>query len=378
MSDRIMVTSSFDEAEPVWRRLERDGNCYAFQTYDWCCNWFNLVGAPRGLTLCIVVLENDAGPVLLLPLAVESRTLHTALVFLGDELADYHAPLLARDFAHSDTARDFEATWRRVCAALPTYDVVAFERLPERVGSQPNPFMTLATLSVRPHAARAYCATLSDSLDDFLRRRRKSRSLQTDRRKARKLEAVGRVEFVVAETPAQIGPLLEAMIEQKSRSYAELGVANPFAVPGCIDFITRMTFEHSDAVRLFALTLDDEPIATLWGALHAGRYYHLFPTYALGAHTAHSPGNALLNRVFGWCIDHDIREYDFTVGDEEYKQHWCEQQLQLFDADLAATLRGRPFALFSLARAHIKRLIKDTPALYSGAKRVRRLLRGAT
>lgn len=372
MESRVTVFSAFDAARPAWQRLERDGDCYAFQTYAWSSNWFELVGAAKGLTPCIALIESaDGKPLMLSPLAIEPRRLHTALVWIGDVLADYLGPLLGPDWADSNAAKNFSTTWQRIRDALPPHDVVSFEKQPAIIGHQPNPFITLPT---QPHPSRAHFATLGDSLDDFLRQRRKARSLQSDRRKERRLAEQGQLEFVVAETPSQIAPLLKAMIEQKTRSYAELGVTNPFTEPGCVEFITRMTVEYPGMVRLFALTLDDKPIATLWGPLNGRRYFHLFPTYARDGYTAYSPGNILLKRVFGWCIDNGIDTYDFTVGDEGYKNHWCQHELMLFDNDQAVTLRGKPFALIHRARTALKRYIKESPALFAAAKRVRRML----
>ncbi|MDH3715736.1 MAG: GNAT family N-acetyltransferase [Gammaproteobacteria bacterium] len=374
MTYHVTIFEAFDDAKSSWQVLEQHGDGYAFQTWAWSRNWFELVGKNRGIRPCIALVDDETGPLMLLPLAIEPRRLHNALVWLGDELADYHGPVLGKGWAASDAARDFSATWRDVCTALPSHDLVSFEKQPATIGEQPNPFVHLAALPTRPHPAQAYFATLGESLDEFLRSRRKARSLQSDRRKERKLAEHGRLEFVVAETPAQIAPLLKAMIEQKTRSYAALGVANLFDEPGCVEFITKMTVDHPDAVRLFGLTLDDEPIATLWGPVSRGRYYHLFPTYAHNELMTYSPGNILLKHAFGWCIDNGINTYDFTVGDEDYKQHWCQHQLRLFDADLGVTLRGKVFALLNRTRTGLKRFVKESPALFAVAKRARSLL----
>ena len=376
MVAQVNVFSRFEAARPAWQRIERDGECYPFQTYAWCNNWFELVGAARGLTPCIAFVETQRGdPLMLLPLAIEQRRLHTALVWIGGVLADYHGPLLGPTWTASKAAEKFTDLWKQICDALPSHDIIAFEKQPASIGGHPNPFVALP---IQTHPARAHFAVLGDSLDGFLRERRSARSLQSDRRKERRLAEQGRLEFVIAKDPDGIAPLLNAMIEQKTRSYAELGVANVFAEPGTVEFITRMTVEFPETVRLFALTLDDQPLATLWGLVHRDRYYHLFPTYSRNRCSNYSPGNVLLTRVFAWCIDNGIDIYDFTVGDEGYKEHWCEHDLALFDTDEAVTARGKPVALMRRARSTVKRYIKGSPKLFVGAKRMRRMLGGTT
>jgi CelD/BcsL family acetyltransferase involved in cellulose biosynthesis len=92
-------------------------------------------------------------------------------------------------------------------------------------------------------------------------------------------------------------------------------------------------------VHFSALTLDDRILATLWGLVYKGRFYHLFPTYARGELTRYSPGNSLLRRVFEWCFANTVRIFDFTIGDEAYKYDWCDQELRLFDFIYATTTR---------------------------------------
>ena len=69
--------------------MERNGEFYVFQTYTWARNRFDLVGVGQGLTPCIALVDTERGePLMLLPLAIEPRRLHKALVWMGGKISD--------------------------------------------------------------------------------------------------------------------------------------------------------------------------------------------------------------------------------------------------------------------------------------------------
>jgi CelD/BcsL family acetyltransferase involved in cellulose biosynthesis len=61
------------------------------------------------------------------------------------------------------------------------------------------------------------------------------------------------------------------------------------------------------------------------------------------------------------------------LGDFEYKVEWTEPE-PVFHSVIALTARGRIAARLLEQRAAIKRVIKQTPALWSAARALRRQL----
>src|SRR6476646_8393405 len=98
---RIIVSVHEDLAavEADWRRFEQTADCTPFQTFDWLSAWQRHVGAARGITPAVVIARQGEEMFLLLPLGIQRRGIARCLVFLGDVLCDYNAPLLAPDFA---------------------------------------------------------------------------------------------------------------------------------------------------------------------------------------------------------------------------------------------------------------------------------------
>jgi CelD/BcsL family acetyltransferase involved in cellulose biosynthesis len=104
-----------------------------------------------------------------LPLAIDGRGLTRRLTWLGQELADYGAPLLAVRFAQSIGSERFGQVWQDVLERLRrrqcfAFDVIHLEKMPETVGGQSNPFIGL---DVMPNPNGAYLMHLSGDWGTF-------------------------------------------------------------------------------------------------------------------------------------------------------------------------------------------------------------------
>src|SRR6266545_3298514 len=96
---------------PEWTVFQRTGACTVFQTFEWLSKWQQHVGNLRGIRPAIVLGRDAHGVVLfILPLAIETHGPIRRLTWLGAELCDYNAPLIARDFWRH--VGDFAALWR--------------------------------------------------------------------------------------------------------------------------------------------------------------------------------------------------------------------------------------------------------------------------
>ena len=359
----IVVFDSFEAARPAWERVEKQGDGYAFQSYAWLSAWYETAARQSDLELCIVLVERaDGTPLMLLPFGIERRAGVRCLIWLGGVLTDYQAPVLGPTFAADIGANGFSDLWAAVRRALPPHDAVVFEKQPECIGLQGNPFRALGG---EPHASSAHLVHLEGGFEHFLRKTRSSKTRETERRKRRKLEKLGALSFVVARDLDDWNDLLRAMFRQKSENYRALGVTDLFAQNALRDFIECTSKRHirDGFAHLCGLTLDNRIIATHWGLVYKKRLYYMFPSYERGELTRFSPGNILLQHLLEWCFDNDVDICDFTVGDEPYKFQWRDTELQLFDFLRSDTIGGYRYVLPLRAGRRLKRQIKQSPTL---------------
>ena len=87
--------------EAEWRRFEAVAECTPFQSFAWLSAWQRHVGLRGGMKPAIAVGRYaDGRTAIIMPLAVVSGRAVARLRWLGQELCDYNAPLLAGGHGH--------------------------------------------------------------------------------------------------------------------------------------------------------------------------------------------------------------------------------------------------------------------------------------
>jgi CelD/BcsL family acetyltransferase involved in cellulose biosynthesis len=309
----------------------------------------------------------------MLPLAISAHRYGRVLGFLGSELCDYNAPLLAPDFTR--VVPEPLPLMRRVFAALQarfSYDVVCFDKMPETVGTQANP---LVTLPVTLHPSGAYLTQLGTDWEEFYREKRSNSTRQRDRAKRKKLAKFGEVRIVHPTSDEDIATTLDTLMVQKGQAFARMGVGNMFLRPGYGEFYRAMA--TGPAVRHFIhvsrLQVGDETAAANLGLTFQGRYYYVLASYGDGEMSRFGPGAAHLRDLMQYAIGRGFRIFDFTIGDEPYKREWCGESM-LYDHIAGASVRGVAVAAVLRSARAFKRAIKRNPTLWKAACRLRQLL----
>ena len=133
----VVVHHDLAAAESEWRRFERIADCTAFQTFDWLATWHRHIGQRDGVRPAIAVGSYaDGETAFILPLAITTTLGVRRLSWFGQELSDYNAPLLARDFSQRVTPEHVLALWHDVQERLQSdralrYDWIEFEKMPQ-------------------------------------------------------------------------------------------------------------------------------------------------------------------------------------------------------------------------------------------------------
>lgn len=369
---KINIYDSFAAIEEPWRRFEQTSDNFVFQNFDWLSNSYQTISHGVNLRLCITLITSSDDQILmLLPLGIAKRGLVNCLIWLGGQVSDYHAPLLSIDVEQLFTSSLFLSLWQRICAQLPKFDAIHFEKMPKIINGQVNPFTYLPCVA---NASKSHFTLLGNNFEQFLKSRLSNNAIKSAKRSQRRIEEQGKVEFVIATQPDQIDRLLRGMIDQKSLSYQELGVADLFATQGIKEFFNTISKNPNPLVHLSALLLDDQILATHWGLVYKNRFYYLYPSYERNELSKYSPGTVLLWRLFDWCIQNQIAIYDFTIGDEPYKDKWCNSTLDLVDYYQAKTMIGHLLILPLRTAKKLKHSIKQSQPIWQKVQATRSFL----
>ena len=370
----LEINDTLASVEHRWRAFEQTADATVFQTYEWLAAWQRHIGEREGVRPAVVVGGNTNGETLfIMPLAIVPRAYGQVLTFLGSDLGDYNAPLLAPDFACR--VPDPPALMQRVFERLRTqmhYDVVDFERMPETVGGQPNP---LLKLPVMLHPSGAYMTRLGDDWETFYAEKRSSSTRQRDRAKRKKLGKFGEVRIVHPDNETDIVETLDTLMTQKGRAFARMGVADIFLQPGYREFYRAVATDPATRhlVHVSSLQVGDETAAVNLGLTFRDRYYYILASYGDGELARFGPGAAHLRDLMQYAIGRDFRVFDFTVGDEPYKREWCGES-PLYDYVAGAGVRGAMVAALLRMTRSLKRTVKRNPRLWNIAYTTREKL----
>jgi CelD/BcsL family acetyltransferase involved in cellulose biosynthesis len=371
----LTLHGEVDAVESAWRAFAKVADCTPFQAYEWQSAWIRNVGPRRNVQPAVVIGRDRGGaPLFLLPLAVESGNVRR-LTWLAGELCDYNAPLLATGFPARVRAAEFPSLWHDICRLLQSrpacgFDLVALTKMPATVGSQANPFMTLGTVL---NPSNAYATGLQGTWDAFYQAKRSSGTRRRDRTKLKRLAEFGAIRFVTPQDRPEIDRTLMTLIEQKTRSFARMGVPNIFARPGWREFFLDLATDprSRDFVHVSRLDVGLHCAAVNLGLTFGDCYYHVLASHDDGDTARFGPGVAHLRELLRYAIERGLHRFDFTIGDERYKREWSDSTQPLYDHVAAATMRGWPVvALMHAARA-AKRLVKQNEMLWGVFSRLR-------
>jgi CelD/BcsL family acetyltransferase involved in cellulose biosynthesis len=372
----LRIYSDLNTVEAEWRCFERVADCTAFQTFDWLAAWQRHIGARHGVRPVIAVGRFSDGDIaFILPLCVVPGPLARRLCWLGQDSCDYNAPLLARDLSQRVPPEGFLAAWHELqmqtsCEPLLRYDWIEFEKMPEKIGAQLNPFTYLA---VKPNRSSAHLTRLGDDWEKFYFAKRSSATRRRDRAKRRHMSQYGDIRFTTVADAQDARHTLEILMEQKSRSLARKGIADMFAPPGRREFYRDLASnpELRHLIHISRVEIGTVCAAANLGIVFGDCYYHVLASYVDGEVAHYGPGALHLRELMAHAITRRLQRFDFTIGDEPYKLEWSDTVLKLYDYTATRTWRGLPARWFSSGRRRVKRWIKQTPALWNLASQAR-------
>ncbi len=304
----VVIHDNLEAVESEWRRFENIADCTAFQSFDWLATWHRHIGRPDGVRPVIVVGSYaDGETAFILPLAIAGERGIKRLCWFGQEQCDYNAPLLARDFAERVSPERFLAAWRTLRQQMQRdprlrHDWIELEKMPQMVGAQINPFLTL---DVTANASGAHLTQLGDDWEKFYFAKRSSATRRRDRAKRRHMSEYGEVRFVTATEADDARRTLETLIDQKHRAFARRGIRDIFARPGLGEFFLDLASnpEIRHRFHISRVEVGDTWAAANFAILFGDCYYHVLASYEDDAAVSHyGPGALHLRELLAHAI----------------------------------------------------------------------------
>ncbi|MGX9392730.1 GNAT family N-acetyltransferase [Nitrobacteraceae bacterium UC4446_H13] len=359
-------------AEPAWRALEGPGSVLTpYQRFDLLAAWQNHIGVQTGIEPLIAVARDARRqPMMLLPFGIQRNHGVGIASFLGDKHITFNMPICRRDFLATATRGDIDAVLDALRAPSLAVDALTLARQPRHWQNLANPMALLPTQAAVngcPLMTIEVNAAPTTLISNSFRRRLKS--------KEKKLQALSGYRYLKAATDADIARLLDAFFAIKPQRMALQKLPNVFADPGVEEFIRRACHtelpDGGRAIEIHALVCDEEMIAIYAGVADGDRFSMMFNTYTLSASAHFSPGLILMRYIVDHYAALNYSAIDLGIGSDDYKRLFCKSDEPIFDSFIGLNARGKMAASGLSAMAHLKRLVKQTPALMKAAQTIR-------
>jgi CelD/BcsL family acetyltransferase involved in cellulose biosynthesis len=375
------VITHFAELEGLsgeWDRLwASNPHRQIFGRFAWARAWWQ--GYGPSVALCTpVVLQNDR-VVGILPLVR-----HNALLrFLGEPGSDYNDILCDGTAA----AGILEVLLQAICGmSRDLWRSATFANVPEHS-------LFLALLGKLPGHWRPQLVTSmshfcpSVILDDENRETtlRTILGQREPRQHERKLQKLGKLTFRHIEDRAEIRRHLPVYFEQHTQRWAMVVGGNlRFSSEQSRTFYEALVeqLDPRNELRFAVMEMDGRPIAYHFGFQLDGKFILYKTTFDINL-WEESPGQVMIRSLFSYAQSMGVKEFDFTIGNETYKNRLANHTnrnftIRLYRPGLMSLAERKLFLLSQRLDREQRppfvqlRTVKAT--VLSHAKRVRELL----
>jgi CelD/BcsL family acetyltransferase involved in cellulose biosynthesis len=337
----------------------------------WITAWAKHVNAS---ILVAAAWEGDM-PLAAVALELTSHGGVTVARFVGGRHANGNFPALARALSASESAT-FCAGLKRACAARGV-QLLALERQHETLHGLENPLLSYGST---PSPNIALAVDVSDGFEALLERHSGKRKRKRFRSSQRKFEAAGDFAVHNPVPAAAAADVLDAYFAMKAQQFKKRGLPDAFGDAGEQAFFKELLggSHESDRHHFYVSTLNagGKVRAVMGSSLHRDVQSVHFMAYGDDELAQASPGDFLNHMLIEQACARGLKTYDLGVGDEGYKRAWCDAEIWQRDTIAGISPRGRLLALQWNSVAAAKRHIKNTPALWSMVKTLRRRLAG--
>lgn len=351
--------------EGIWRRLETEGVATAFQQFDWVRVLEEQLARPKGSRPFVVeVCDTRSGETrMLLPFILRKEATHSVIEYMGLNVCDISAPLIAPGYRFSQQSG--AALWAAVSAVFPKADLVHIDLIAPRIGGSINPLATLPGIHKIP--LRSFDVAIDGDPDTIVDRLINGRMRRTLKRSERRMTEHGDVRFLAARSREHLDTLMPVMIAQRLERFRGLGRFDLLADPHVQSLYEQAAIASLGGrgpVRVFGLSVADEWIATAYGLVHAGTFHLTIITMAGGPWEACSPGMAIIARIIRWARQEGLTTMDFSLGEMDYKTGFGGQPHDLYALSCPLTLRGRIAVAMRHVSVRLKEKVKAYPRLF--------------
>lgn len=340
-------------SESEWNRLA-SGNetSTVFQTYEWFRSWWSVFGGQNRLFLAKAYSSGEL--VAIAPLMITGAEGDRVLRFTSDEKADY-CDFLVREHKELALERIIDALMQR----RGEWDSIQFRNIPEVSSTKSIVKKICAGKGLNLITRQIVCPSLviqghEEEASMMLKK-------ETFRRRYNYFAKRGSLEFRNIRDEKEALSYLDVFFDQHVRRRAATGEQSLFMDPRNRDFYVCLTKSllAREWLLFSVLEFNGRAIAFHFGFDYGSKVIWYKPSFDI-EYSKHSPGKVLLRFLLQYSLDNGKKEFDFTLGDEEFKRRFTNRVRRNFQLEFYKT---KSRYLFELSKNTLRAAIMKTREL---------------
>jgi CelD/BcsL family acetyltransferase involved in cellulose biosynthesis len=340
---RVRLEADFDYASAEYAAFYADAITTAFQHPVWMAAFAKILAPARSAEMITLTLRDEhdeLAAVLPMTLRKVNGTVLLEAADLG--VIDYCAPVLAPNI------NAFEAG-SLMAAKLPAHDVLRLRNIrPEHQAF----FEAISDKPTKPAGFSAHHTNLAASLDAWKASALSASFAKGLERKLKKFRQTEGATVKRAASANEAASAISVLAHLRDGRFEGDMIALP-AVREFYEAVTLNGFETGFA-HVDILKLKDETIGVLAGIRYNGRFHYLLIGCNYASHGNLSPGMVLYNHALNAEIAAGSSVFDFTIGDEPFKQDFGTTPTPIASIENGRTFLGRAALLMHDMRSRIK------------------------
>jgi CelD/BcsL family acetyltransferase involved in cellulose biosynthesis len=315
--------------------IKKKTSHYIFQSPEWIYVAASNLNNFDKLKIVFIYNHNDI--ILVAPFYIRTIYGCKELCWLSSDIIDYNNVIISDFFNYEDY--NFKKLWKKIIKDLSNEcDLVFFNKNPELITYLNNPLID----AQYKYYQKSYQLNLKGfDYESFYNNKNNNKSIQTDRRKNKKLHEDSDLIYSYEDIDLTNFKLVEELIFEKMSSY-QSNKKKSFDYKNIVDQYKKLVSYNNSNYKfnLSILKKNGVKISSILGVIFNGIYYYLIPVVNNTDYKKLSPGRFHIINLIKWAMKNNIRSIDFTAGDEPYKNNWSNNEFKMFYYFNPLTLKG--------------------------------------
>ena len=310
MNVRVLTSKDeLDRSKSIWKQVSE--YCTVFNLQEWFGNWWDCYGSDKELR--VFIAENDAAETLaILPMMKYQKGNNTYLTQLAESGTDYFSVILK----DSDGKAVDEII--RYIKNNENYDRFIISNLKS---DEKNTELLIKSAMITYNdveiitQGKIFFVDCTGDYDSYIKER--SKNFRHKYNQLKKIE--NKYDFEVVESYSE--DIVENIIKLHKKRWLDEMQLSVFFDKRRVDFMHSILKDYAKLgyLRLFLLKDGERIVSYRVGFVFRNVYYDWNTAFDL-EYASDSIGIILCNHVIEYCFGHEIREFDFLRGEEDYKR----------------------------------------------------------